>query len=144
MMIPSQSCFCFFFMVSFFLHTLASPTLRHCRHDQRNALLEFKHEFPRVNESNQIPYDVSLSSWNKSIDCCSWEGVTCDAISSEVISLNLSHVPLNNSLKPNSGLFKLQHLHNLTLSNCSLYGDIPSSLGNLFRLTLLDLSYNYL
>ncbi|CAL9219695.1 unnamed protein product [Arabidopsis halleri] len=148
-MIPSQSCYFFsvvtlyfFFLVSFLPYTLASPTFRYCRHDQRDALLEFKHEFP-VNESNPIPYDASLSSWNKSIDCCSWEGVTCHAKSGEVISLNLSHVPLNNSVKPNSGLFKLQHLHNLTLSNCSLYGDIPSSLGNLFRLTLLDLSYNY-
>uniref|UniRef100_A0A1J3K1S0 Receptor-like protein 12 n=1 Tax=Noccaea caerulescens TaxID=107243 RepID=A0A1J3K1S0_NOCCA len=150
MMIPSQS-YCFscivtlylFVLVSLVLHTLASPTLHYCRHDQRDALLEFKDEFP-VNESSPSPNDAPLSSWNKSSDCCFWKGVTCDAKSGEVISLNLSHVSLNNSLKQNSGLFKLQHLRNLTLRNSSLNGEIPSSLGYLSRLTKLNLLYNNL
>ena len=65
----------FFFLVFLVLHTLASPIHHYCCHDQRDALLEFKHEF-RVNESNSGPY---LSSWNNNRDCCVWEGVTCDA-----------------------------------------------------------------
>ncbi|CAA7015838.1 unnamed protein product [Microthlaspi erraticum] len=130
-------------MVSLVLHTLAFPTLHYCRHDQRDALLEFKDEFP-VNESSPIPNDAPLSSWNTSSDCCFWKGVTCDAKSGEVISLNLSNVSLNNSLKQNSGLFKLQHLRNLTLRNSSLNGEIPSSLGYLSRLTKLNLLYNNL
>ncbi|KAL1211715.1 Receptor-like protein 30 [Cardamine amara subsp. amara] len=148
MMIPNQSnCFSGIVTLYFFfvLHTLASPTLHYCRHDQRDALVEFKHEFP-VNESNLSVNDTMLnlwlSSWNKSNDCCSWEGVTCDAKSGDVISLFMDFIPLNNSLKPNSGLFKLQHLQNLSLYNCNLYGEIPSSLGNLSRLTELVLSYN--
>ncbi|XP_019100088.1 PREDICTED: LOW QUALITY PROTEIN: receptor like protein 30 [Camelina sativa] len=135
MMIPSPSGIVFFLLCSLVLHTLAaSPRLHYCGLDQRDALLEFKHEFP-------VP---SLSSWNQSSDCCLWSGVTCDARSGEVISLDLGYVLLNNPLKPNSGLFKLQQLKNLTLSDCHLYGEITSSLGNLSRLTHLDLSGNQL
>ncbi|ESQ46964.1 hypothetical protein EUTSA_v10027661mg [Eutrema salsugineum] len=124
----------FLFSFSFVLHTLASPTLHFCRHDQRNSLLEFKQEFP-------VNY---MSSWNKSSDCCSWEGVTCDERSGKVISLYIDNIPLNNSLKPNSGLFKLQFLQNLVLSSCDLYGQIPSSIGNLTQLNTLRLTDNHL
>ncbi|CAA7042771.1 unnamed protein product [Microthlaspi erraticum] len=115
----------FFFLASSVLHTLASspPMLHYCRHDQRDALFEFKQEFP-VHESNSNP---SLSSWNKSSDCCLWKGVTYDAKSGKVISLYLMSTPLNNSLKPNSGLFKLRYLH---LSNNGFSGSIPQCLRN--------------
>ncbi|CAA7042761.1 unnamed protein product [Microthlaspi erraticum] len=131
--------FYFFFLLSLVLHTLASPVLHYCRHDHRDALLEFKHEFP----TNELE-SRSLSSWIKSNDCCSWEGVTCDDKSGEVISLDLSFIPLNNSLKPYSGIFKLHHLRNLILRECHVYGDILSSLGNLSHLTHLDLKGNHL
>jgi len=61
-----------------------------------------------------------------------------------VISLYLNYVFLNNSLKPNSGLFKLQHLQKLTISTCYLYGEIPSLFGNLSHLTKLNLLNNRL
>ncbi|KFK29770.1 hypothetical protein AALP_AA7G176800 [Arabis alpina] len=139
MMVRSH-CYCYlFFFISLLLYTLASPTLHRCCNDQRDALLEFKDEFPLLR------YETSLSSWNKSsIDCCSWEGVTCDAKSGEVILLELPSISLNSSLKPNSSLFKLLNLTKLSLYNSSLHGEIPSSLGNLSHLTILDFSYNSL
>ena len=57
--ISGTKTFYFTFLASLFLHTLASPTLHYCRHDQRDALIEFKNEFP-VNKSNPNPYDVYL------------------------------------------------------------------------------------
>ncbi|KFK43964.1 hypothetical protein AALP_AA1G197200 [Arabis alpina] len=57
-----------FFLVS---HTLASSTTL-----QRDALLEFKNEFPTPDPNSF--YNRSLTSWNTSSDHCSWEGVKCD------------------------------------------------------------------
>lgn len=130
-------CYCFSgIIISLLIHTLASPPLHFCLPDQRDALLEFKDEFP-IEEFDPIP-------WNKSStdDCCFWKGVTCDDKSGQVISLNFFDTLLNGSLKTNSSLFRLQYLRHLNLSYCYLQGEIPSSLGNLSRLTLVDLSHN--
>ena len=137
MMIPSQS-FSFIFFLSFIFNTLASPTL------ERDALSEFKNEFPISAPDPEDPFASSFSSWNTSSDHCSWEGVSCDVNSGEVIWLFLEDIFLNGSLKSNTSLFKLQHLQHLTLINCHLRGEISSSLGNLSHLMQLDLSYNEL
>ncbi|AEE76720.1 disease resistance protein [Arabidopsis thaliana] len=146
-MIRSQSyCFLgititiyFFFCLLPLPNTFASPpTQSLCRHDQRDALLELQKEFP-------IPSVILQNPWNKGIDCCSWGGVTCDAILGEVISLKLYFLSTaSTSLKSSSALFKLQHLTHLDLSNCNLQGEIPSSIENLSHLTHLDLSTNHL
>ncbi|KAJ4916078.1 Receptor-like protein 12 [Raphanus sativus] len=138
MMIPSQSFF-FIFFLSIIFNTLASPT------HQRDALLEFKNEFPFTASVSdpRAPSEAPLSSWNtSSSDHCSWEGVTCNAHSGEVISLFLENTYLNGSLKANTSLLKLQHLQHLTLYRCDLIGEIPSSLENLSHLKHLNISDN--
>ncbi|CAN8260367.1 unnamed protein product [Cochlearia groenlandica] len=143
-MMVQRHCYVFS-LVFFLLHTLISSTIHLCRPDQRDALLEFKNEFPILKSNPSVNDTSSLSTtWNKTSDCCSWVEVTCHAKSGKVISLELPSISLNNSLKPNSALFKLQELNKLSLYNCSLYGVIPSLLGNLSRLAILDLSYNAL
>ncbi|CAL9221972.1 unnamed protein product, partial [Arabidopsis halleri] len=68
----------FYFFLHPLLNTIASPTRSLCRGDQRDALLELQKDF-----------HVPKTLWNKSVDCCSWYGVTCDTILGEVLSLKL-------------------------------------------------------
>ncbi|XP_022551365.2 receptor-like protein 12 [Brassica napus] len=141
MMMTGSHCYCFFGIISIFfsliIHTLSSTTPHSCLHHQREALLEFRDEFP-IDEFDPNP-------WNKSsTDCCLWKGITCDDRSGQVISLNLVGTFLNGSFKTNSSLFRLQYLRHLNLSYCDIQGEIPSSLGNLSRLTVIDLSHNNL
>ncbi|WZZ33260.1 hypothetical protein YC2023_016661 [Brassica napus] len=74
-------------------------------------------------------------------------GVMCDDRSVQVISsLFLPYTSLiSSSLKSKSSLFRvLQYLRHLNHTYCNLQEEIPSSLGNLSHLTLVDLSHNSL
>jgi hypothetical protein len=95
-----------------------------------------------------FPCDERLASWtvegDKS-DCCSWYGVECDEATGHVIVLDLSSRgcfirPINSS----SSLFHLVHLRSLNLGgNYFNHSQIPSQLGNLSRLTHLNISHSY-
>ncbi|MBA0733627.1 hypothetical protein Gogos_017617, partial [Gossypium gossypioides] len=109
------------------------------------------------------------NSWNESTNCCSWEGVTCDKATGQVISLDLRCSMLVGFLSPNTTLFRLRGLKrldlslnnfsassippgfnqlvsltHLNLSGSSLNGSVPSDISLPSKLISLDLSRNYL
>ncbi|KAH9606355.1 hypothetical protein KSS87_023345 [Heliosperma pusillum] len=89
-----------------------------------------------------VPSNRVLSSWNESIDHCSWEGVTCGQINNRVIELDLSSRGLAGTISPFIG--NLSFLMIINLYNNRLEGRIPSSLGNLSYLRELYLDDNIL
>ncbi|XP_039070983.1 receptor-like protein 7 [Hibiscus syriacus] len=100
--------------------------------------------------------------WDLNTDCCSWEGVTCDALG-HVIGLDLNYKYLSgtfhsifdlhhlqrlnlagnnfNTTLVSYGFDKLQNLTHLNLSSSCFHGQIPVEISFLTRLVSLDLSY---
>ncbi|PHT49690.1 hypothetical protein CQW23_09437 [Capsicum baccatum] len=82
-----------------------------------------------------------MSSWNMNKDCCSWEGVTCDEMSGDVIELDLSCSQLVGEIDSNSMSFQLSLLQRLNLSMNDFYGShISPQFGRFSSLTHLNLS----
>ncbi|XP_027151902.1 receptor-like protein Cf-9 [Coffea eugenioides] len=98
--------------------------------DQSQFLLQFKKSIDIDNtassgcDSNGVPSYRGTKSWNRSTDCCRWDGVTCNELSGEVIGLDLSCSQLHGVINSNSSLFQLSHLKWLNLA-CN---DFSSSL----------------
>ncbi|GMQ06837.1 hypothetical protein CsSME_00051273 [Camellia sinensis var. sinensis] len=121
------------------ISSFSSCTHHLCPHDQRLALLQFKHMFT-INSSASDSWCGDLTSpkmlsWNESCtDCCSWEGVTCDGLTGH----------LYGNIHPNSSLFQLSHLQRLNLAfNHFNYSHIPSAFGHFASLTHLNLSFSH-
>ncbi|KAM3324558.1 hypothetical protein P3S67_005710 [Capsicum chacoense] len=112
------------FMLYPFLCQLAfSSSLRHlCSKDQLHALLQFKQMFTiNPNASDYCRRSRTLS-WNKSTDCCSWNGVQCDEITRQVIELDLYCSGLQGKFHTTSNLFHLSNLKQLDLSYTDFFG----------------------
>ncbi|KAG6645219.1 hypothetical protein CIPAW_08G107500 [Carya illinoinensis] len=117
--------------ISFYVPMVCGQSLT----NQKALLLQLKNSLIFHSASS-----TKLVHWNKSIDCCSWEGVTCNK--GRVIGLDLSNDSISCSLDNSSSLFKLQYLQNLNLAYNDFNGsDIPSEFNKLSNLVYLNLSY---
>ncbi|XP_038688616.1 receptor-like protein 6 [Tripterygium wilfordii] len=134
------------FISSFFAHT----STHMCPHDQSIALLEFKNTFSiQQYAASSICdyYGVSYpktESWKEGVDCCTWDGVSCDIITGQVIGLDLSCSRLEGTLSSNNSLFLLTHLQHLNLAfNDFSNSRIPPEFGRFKSLTHLNLSFSW-
>ncbi|KAK3411461.1 hypothetical protein EUGRSUZ_I00219 [Eucalyptus grandis] len=140
-----------FLCFNFFLHSSLRFASSLCPPDQRDALLHFKNSFLLDEEvSHSCDWDDHVlsypktNSWNKSVDCCSWDGVACDGVNGNVISLDLTCNRLHGTLRSNSSLLLLRHLRSLNLSGNNFVGSqILPNLSAFATLTHLNLSNSY-
>ncbi|KHN39566.1 Receptor-like protein 12 [Glycine soja] len=124
-------CYCFWIYHSVYFTGVSA----HIVEDQQQSLLKLKNSLKFKNENS-----TKLVSWNSSIDCSEWRGVTCDK-EGRVIGLDLSGESINGGLDNSSTLFKLQNLQQLNLAANNLGSEIPSGFNKLKRLTYLNLSH---
>ncbi|XVF78261.1 hypothetical protein PTKIN_Ptkin14bG0116800 [Pterospermum kingtungense] len=120
------------------------PSSSHlCLPDQKSALLEFKSTISIDDDYCEVY--PRTNSWDRSIDCCSWEGVSCNNVTGRVIGINLSESCLRGSILANNSLFHLHHLQWLDLSSNWLDGSLlqNSSLFHLHELQRLNLAHNH-
>ncbi|KAL2330021.1 hypothetical protein Fmac_017602 [Flemingia macrophylla] len=115
---------------------------KRCHADESYALLQFKEGFV-INKSSS--YDPSsypkMAYWNATTDCCSRDGIECDAHTGHVINITLNSSQIYGTLDANSTLFHLKHLQSLDLSdNHFNYSQIPSTIGQLSQLKYLNLT----
>ncbi|RHN66944.1 putative leucine-rich repeat-containing, plant-type, leucine-rich repeat domain, L [Medicago truncatula] len=122
----------------------SNHTLVRCNEKDRETLLTFKEG---INDSFGM-----ISSWSIEKDCCSWEGVYCDNITSRVTEIDLKGHTFHESVKLLKGEMNLYILELEFLSYLDLSFNefdvirIPSIQHNFTHssnLLFLDLSFNY-
>ncbi|KAI6687641.1 hypothetical protein NL676_024469 [Syzygium grande] len=84
--------------------------------------------------------DPEIHEWSADTDCCSWDGVTCDNVTGNVIGVDLPRSALRGAFHSNSSLL-LPKLRVLRLSSCNLT-EFPYFVNSLKTLTDLDFSFN--
>ncbi|XP_048128995.1 receptor-like protein Cf-9 [Rhodamnia argentea] len=112
--------------------------------------------------------DPKTTRWENGLECCLWDGVTCDNVTGNVIGLDLSFSCLQGTLRSDSSLFGLRHLQSLNLgvnnfltspilpelsvftelrhlnlTDSNFSGLVPTEISYLTKLVLLDLSVNF-
>ncbi|XP_059430061.1 receptor-like protein 3 [Corylus avellana] len=101
-----------------------------CNQTDRNSLLS-------------LPFHTSSPPLNwSSVDCCHWEGISCDH-KGQVTDIWLPSKGLIGTISPSLG--NLTSLSHLNLSQNSLSGSLPNGLfSSSNQLKVLDLSYNHI
>ncbi|XP_020207913.1 probable LRR receptor-like serine/threonine-protein kinase At4g37250 [Cajanus cajan] len=113
-------------------------TVNPCCALTRDGVLLLSFKYAVLND----PLNV-LANWNYTDESpCSWNGVSCSTNGTEfrVTSLSLPNSQLLGSIP--SDLGSIQHLQILDLSNNSLNGSLPASLSQASELRFLNLSNN--
>ncbi|KAK8506406.1 hypothetical protein V6N12_034139 [Hibiscus sabdariffa] len=126
--------------------TVPPPSSHLCLPHQGAALLQFKNSISIDNSCGDREYSKT-ESWNRSIDCCSWEGIKCDELTGHVIGMDLSRSCLTGSFfaSANNSLFRLHTVRWLDLSFNYLNGSTLENTSSLFHfhgLRRLNLAYN--
>ncbi|EOY05180.1 Verticillium wilt disease resistance-like protein [Theobroma cacao] len=145
------------FLPTFFLLSCSIPVVSQCLDDPRSALLQLQQG---LYHSHNFTLSSKSELWDVNTDCCSWKGVTCDALG-HVIGLDLSYRELSSNFQ---SVFNLHHIRReyfnsstewcqtawltlpnlrvLSLSDCGLPGSLCSSLSKLHFLSKLNLNPN--
>ncbi|GLT26533.1 hypothetical protein SLA2020_015920 [Shorea laevis] len=132
------------------MHASSFSTTHLCSHEEAFALLQFKTSFS-IDSTVPYPYCGGHSytkanyskteSWEEGIDCCSWDGVSCDNVTGHVIALDLSCGFLSGNFPLNSTLFLLKNLESLNLAfNNFRLSKIPPEISQFTKLKHLDVS----
>lgn len=122
-------------MYSLFLSSCVFGASGECLRNQQSLLLELK-----KNLIFEPAKSKKLVKWNQTIDCCSWEGITCK--DGNVIGLDLAEESISGGLDNSSTIFSLQRLQRLNLANNSFnYSQVPSQFVKFTNLSYLNLSY---
>ncbi|MBA0672916.1 hypothetical protein Goklo_025282 [Gossypium klotzschianum] len=150
----------FLFSSSTSLHPSSHTNLQnHCLDVQRSALLQLQHH---LYYAPNFTFSSKLELWDPNTHCCSWKGVTCDALG-HVIGIDLSYQNISGNFHSIFNLHHLQRLNlagnnfnttlfqyefgklpkftHLNLSASCFHGQIPVGISHLTRLVSLDLSY---
>ncbi|XP_052483887.1 receptor-like protein 7 [Gossypium raimondii] len=129
-----------------------------CPDDQRSPLLQLQHH---LYYAPHFTFSSKFELWDPYTHCCSWKGVSCDALG-YVVGVDLSNRNLSGSFHSifrlrhlqrlnlsgnyfnttllSYGFHKLQNLTHLNLSSSCFHGQIPVDISYLTRLVSLDLS----